>query len=184
MPSGGALTIETTNVVLDADFALHHSHASAGSRVLIAISDTGVGMDANVQAHLFEPFFTTKERGKGTGLGLPTAYGIVRQSGESVSVDSEVGHGTTFKIYRPVAGSAIEPATPVTSEPTRGRETILLVEDQPEVLAVPRATLEHSGYTTATRAVAAGSLRALADQTPTISLVSEATKSCARAAPP
>jgi PAS domain S-box-containing protein len=146
MPAGGALTIETTNVVLDADYAVHHSDATAGAHVLVAISDTGIGMDPTVQAHLFEPFFTTKERGKGTGLGLATVYGIVRQSGGSVSVYSEVGHGTTFKIYLPAAGSAVQPADPVRIEPARGTETILLVEDQPEVLAVTRATLERHGY--------------------------------------
>jgi two-component system cell cycle sensor histidine kinase/response regulator CckA len=146
MPAGGTLTIETTNVVLDADYAVHHSDATAGAHVLVAISDTGIGMDATVQTHLFEPFFTTKERGKGTGLGLATVYGIVRQSGGSVSVYSEGGHGTTFKIYLPAAGSAVEPANPVRVEPARGTETILLVEDQPEVLAVTRATLERHGY--------------------------------------
>jgi CheY-like chemotaxis protein len=147
MPAGGALTIETENVVLDADHAVRHPHGSAGPHVLIAISDTGIGMDATVQSHLFEPFFTTKERGKGTGLGLATVYGIVRQSGGSVSVHSEVGQGTTFKIYLPSAGSAVEPTSPVRVGPARGSETILLVEDQPEVLAVTRATLERHGYT-------------------------------------
>jgi two-component system NtrC family sensor kinase len=147
MPEGGALTIETKNVVLDADYAIQHPDASAGPHVLIAISDTGIGMDATVQSHLFEPFFTTKERGKGTGLGLATVYGIVSQSGGSVSVYSEVGYGTTFNIYLPVAGSAVQPANPLPVEPARGTETILLVEDQPEVLAVTRSTLERHGYT-------------------------------------
>jgi PAS domain S-box-containing protein len=147
MASGGVLMIETADVDLDAAFCAEHAGASAGQHVMLAMSDTGVGMDAQVQAHLFEPFYTTKEPGKGTGLGLATVYGIVKQSGGSIWVYSEVGHGTTFKVYlprveEPVARSETKPASVV-----GGSETILVVEDQPEVRATAGTALRRHGYT-------------------------------------
>ena len=148
MPGCGRLTIETANVYLDEEFAARHRTVVPGPYVMLAVSDTGVGMDKNIQAHVFEPFFTTKERGKGTGLGLATVYGIVKQSGGSIWVYSEPHQGTTFKVYLP---PAVQPAE-VTAEPTLtfsldGQETVLLVEDQPEVRQAVRDMLQRYGYT-------------------------------------
>jgi PAS domain S-box-containing protein len=149
MPDGGTITIETENVDLDEAYAATHHGASAGPQVRIAISDTGVGIPEGVRARLFEPFFTTKERGKGTGLGLATVYGIVKQSGGSIWVESEPGHGATFNVYLPrTARTATDaPAAERLAPPQRGTETILIAEDQPEVGSLMRATLERHGYT-------------------------------------
>jgi len=148
MPQGGSLTVETANWELDAHWVAQHPDASEGRHVMLAISDTGVGMDRTVQTHLFEPFFTTKERGKGTGLGLATVYGIVKQSGGSIFVYSEPEHGTTFKIFLPRTEQAADLPEVARSrvEPVGGTETILLVEDQPEVRAVIRNALARHGY--------------------------------------
>jgi PAS domain S-box-containing protein len=150
MPDGGKLFIETTNAEIDVTFAKRYSYpVQQGSYVLLTVSDTGTGMDAAIQAHIFEPFFTTKEKGKGTGLGLATAYGIVKQSGGYIDVYSEVGTGTTFKIYLPRVHDPVESQKLPESDlmKSRGSETILLVEDETSLRTLTRNLLELSGYT-------------------------------------
>ncbi len=147
MPDGGKLTIATANVDLDETFAQAHLGSVPGSYAMLSVTDTGVGMDATVRAHLFEPFFTTKEVGKGTGLGLATVYGIVKQSGGYISVYSEPGHGSSFKIYLPrIATPAEPPAGAPKGGPAPGSETVLVVEDEPAVLTLSRRALESQGY--------------------------------------
>ena len=156
MPSGGKLTIETSNVTLDEEYARFHARSRPGDYVMIAISDTGAGMDTETQSHIFEPFFTTKGT-KGTGLGLSTVYGIIKQSGGYIWVYSEVGRGTTFKIYLPRVASTGETAAQFAAgsdsdagntrravEP--GTETILLVEDEANLRYLARQYLEKQGY--------------------------------------
>ncbi|WP_447975046.1 ATP-binding protein [Nitrospira sp. Kam-Ns4a] len=148
MPQGGKLTIETANVDIDDSFR-HGQVVAPGRYVLLAVSDTGQGMDEETKARVFEPFFTTKGLGKGTGLGLSTVYGIVRQSGGYIFVYSEPGKGSTFKIYLPRVDEAVEPEPAALADPglPRGNETILLVEDEPGVRMLVRDTLELQGYT-------------------------------------
>jgi PAS domain S-box-containing protein len=148
MPSGGKLTIETANVDLDESYAARHPDVRPGPHVMLAVTDEGIGMDEEVQARLFEPFFTTKERGKGTGLGLATVYGIVRQSGGHIRVHSQVGRGTTFRIYLPRLEGPVETtAQAARLLPPSGNETVLLVEDEDAVRGLVRQELEARGYT-------------------------------------
>jgi len=149
MPQGGRLTIETANATLDESYARFHAPVTPGEYVMLAISDTGSGMDSETQSHIFEPFFTTKGP-KGTGLGLSTVYGIVKQSGGYIWVDSEPGKGTTFRIYLPRATEtgeqpASQPAV-AAARPDRGMETILLVEDESNLRRLVRQYLENQGY--------------------------------------
>jgi PAS domain S-box-containing protein len=147
MPDGGKLTIEMSNVELDATYVSAHFGSAAGSYVMLAVSDTGVGMDAGVRARVFEPFFTTKPVGKGTGLGLATVFGIVQQTGGHVGLYSEPGRGSTFKIYLPRT-DRVPDAARAAGAPAmmRGSETILLVEDEEQVRTVACAILRRHGY--------------------------------------
>jgi two-component system cell cycle sensor histidine kinase/response regulator CckA len=149
MSKGGKLTIESSNVVLDETYAANHFEVSAGDYVLLAVTDSGIGMEEELLSHIFEPFFTTKEEGKGTGLGLATVYGIVRQSGGHISVYSQPGHGTTFRIYFPSQNEQVKLSeAPVkTSLNTNGQgETILLVDDNQAIRKVVAEVLELKGY--------------------------------------
>ncbi|MGH7725128.1 MAG: PAS domain-containing protein [Candidatus Eiseniibacteriota bacterium] len=147
MPNGGHITIETRNASLDAGFPGTHVPLEPGAYVQLSVSDTGIGMDEEIRSRVFEPFFTTKDPGRGTGLGLSTAYGIVRQLGGNIWVYSEPGRGTTFKIYLP---RVFEPQAPpprlTPPADARGAETILIVEDEPDVRTVERRLLEARGY--------------------------------------
>ena len=148
MPKGGRLTIETRNVTIGEEVRLDAVGVAPGSYVLLAVCDTGHGMDAETRSHLFEPFYTTKEKGKGTGLGLSTVYGIVKQSGGSIIVESAPDRGTTFRIYFPRVEHEVSEPTGIVEaiDPTHGRETILLVEDEPAVRGLVHETLRLHGY--------------------------------------
>jgi PAS domain S-box-containing protein len=148
MPTGGRLVIHTSRVDVDGDFEDQFLGLKAGSYALISVSDTGVGMDQETLAHIFEPFFTTKEKGKGTGLGLATVYGIVSQSGGKIWAYSEPGKGTTFRIYlprNPAKGEA-EPEPRPTQPASHGSETVLVVEDEASVRMVALGNLRKAGY--------------------------------------
>jgi two-component system cell cycle sensor histidine kinase/response regulator CckA len=150
MPKGGSLIFELQNVELDEAYAATHAEVKPGPYVLLAISDTGAGMDAETQNRIFEPFFTTKEAGKGTGLGLSTVHGIVHQSGGSISVYSEPGRGTTFKVYLPrFAGDAAvrRPVSGVRKALPTGSETVLVVEDEAAIRQLTNLILQKAGYT-------------------------------------
>ena len=148
MPQGGRLTIETGNVELDEAYATQHVTATPGSYVMLAVTDTGTGMDAQTQARVFEPFFTTKELGKGTGPGLSTVYGIVKQSGGNIWIYSELGRGTSFKIYLPRVDEAAQVyrRMPEPAEIMQGTETVLVLEDDETLQRLSRSVLEMFGY--------------------------------------
>jgi len=149
MPRGGKLTVSTGNVVLDERYVKENPGSQAGPHVFLSVSDTGSGMDQKTLSHLFEPFFTTKEQGKGTGLGLSTVYGIVKQSGGSIWVSSELGRGTTFRLYLPRVDQPVEPVRKTGVAPAaapKGTETVLLVEDEEAVRKLTHAILSRKGF--------------------------------------
>jgi two-component system, cell cycle sensor histidine kinase and response regulator CckA len=148
MPKGGTLILETANVELDAEYARFHSEVVPGPHVLLAVSDTGEGMSEHVKQRLFEPFFTTKPKGRGTGLGLATIFGTIKQSGGSIEVYSELGKGTTFKVYLPEVEAPAERVSRSETPPTipTGAETVLLVEDDESVRKLAHAILRRLGY--------------------------------------
>jgi len=149
LPNGGRILIETSNVDLDSAYTLDHTVVRPGPYVLLAVTDTGIGMTADTVAHIFEPFYTTKESGRGTGLGLSTVYGVVKQSGGYIWVYSELGKGTTFKVYLPRVKDDVQ-VSPAAETPAftarRGHETILLVEDEPAVRELTQMVLSERGY--------------------------------------
>src|SRR6185295_7383259 len=148
MPDGGQLVIGTKLADIDETYVQHNPEARTGRFICLSVTDGGCGMDEVTLARIFEPFFTTKASGKGTGLGLATVYGIVKQHRGWIEVQSRIGQGTTFRIFLPVSGKAVAPAaeSPAKPAPRGGSETILLVEDEPAVLAMAKGILQRLGY--------------------------------------
>jgi CheY-like chemotaxis protein len=148
MPDGGKLFIETSNVELDMNFVHQHPGSRSGAYVMLRVTDTGTGIDPEIQSQIFEPFFTTKERDRGTGLGLATVYGIVKQSGGYIAVDSEKGNGASFSVFLPRVDVATTKATQVSVAPVniRGSETVLLAEDEEPLRKLAQMFLVESGY--------------------------------------
>ncbi len=173
MPDGGKLTIETGKWTLDRSTVLRHPYVIPGPYAMLKVSDTGCGMDAELQSHIFEPFFTTKEKGKGTGLGLATAYGVIKQSGGYIWVDSEVGKGTTFRIYLPEANGVTEPVPEVkaAAKVAPERRTILIVEDERSLRKLTRKTLSDAGHKVFEAGDAAEALEISRKTTDTIDLL-------------
>jgi CheY-like chemotaxis protein len=146
MPSGGTVTIESGNTSIDEPGAIAHFDVKAGQYVLLVVADTGMGMDRATRDHIFEPFFTTKDVGRGTGLGLATTYGIVRQAGGHISVYSEPGRGSVFKLYFPRVDAAVDARSPALAAPMVGVGRVLVVEDEPAVRDMTTKVLERAGY--------------------------------------
>ncbi len=175
MPQGGNLVIQTANVTLHEKYAASHADVKAGDYVMLLVSDSGTGMTEETMAHLFEPFFTTKEKGQGTGLGLATSYGIVKQSGGHIGADSGLGIGTTMRVYLPRVAAPAAPAAHAdeieVAAPPRGTETVLLVEDEERVLAVGKRILEGQGYTVLTAPAGEDALRLVENHTGSLHLL-------------
>jgi CheY-like chemotaxis protein len=173
MPRGGTLSIKTENVLMDDELVRKYVSVAPGPHVMLRVSDTGHGMNADTQARAFEPFFTTKESGKGTGLGLATVYGIVKQSGGNIWLYSELGKGTTFKIFLPrVDDTAADQEILSRQQPVPGgTETLLLVEDEEQVRLIIREALEKQGYNVLSAANGEEALLLAEDQTTEISLL-------------
>jgi two-component system cell cycle sensor histidine kinase/response regulator CckA len=172
MPQGGRVTIETRNVELDGAYAALHPSVKPGPYVMLAVTDTGTGMDAATRARIFEPFFTTKGPGKGTGLGLATVYGIVNQSGGSVRVYSELGRGTTFKVYLPRVDEAASSTHSTEARPlARGTETVLIVEDEEALRHLAARILESAGYKVLTARTGAAALQLMKGQNGSVQVV-------------
>jgi two-component system cell cycle sensor histidine kinase/response regulator CckA len=173
MPDGGKITIQTASAELDDAYRREHTYIQPGSYVMLSVSDTGCGMDKETQSRIFEPFFTTKEKGKGTGLGLSTVYGIIKQSGGYIFAHSELGHGTTFRIYLPRVEDAAEATDTVkaTSSDLAGSETVLLVEDEESVRQLVAETLSSRGYQVLEAENGEEALKLAADSSRTIDLM-------------
>jgi hypothetical protein len=161
---GGRITVETANVQIDQGYCRDHVDAKPGDYVVLTVADDGSGMDDDTLAHIFEPFFSTKETGKGTGLGLATVYGVIKQNDGFVSVTSSVGRGSTFKLFIPrFEGQLLEPSAPISIPAARGRGTILLVEDDDMVRDLTRSMREALGYTVVSADSARAALSLCAD---------------------
>ena len=172
MPNGGTIMIETADVELDETYAAQHAGVSPGRYVMLAVTDSGTGMDAATRARVFDPFFTTKELGKGTGLGLSIVYGIVKQSGGNIEVYSESGRGTSFKVYLPRCADPVEDATvPAPLPAPNGRATVLLVDDDAQVSAAARRALERAGYTVLTASDGTQGLRIATEENGRVDLL-------------
>jgi PAS domain S-box-containing protein len=176
MPDGGRLVLETEMVELDESYCRFYPYVTPGRYAVVSVSDTGTGMDAETREHIFEPFFTTKERGKGTGMGLATVYGIVKQHGGFVHVYSEPGHGSLFRVYLPVMeGAVADGAQEKTPAPSlaaiRGTETILLAEDHESIREMARQTLVNLGYRVLSAANGEEALRLCEQETPAVAIL-------------
>lgn len=171
MPKGGKLFIETSNVFFEDGITRRHDHLKAGNYVMVAVSDTGSGMTPETKARIFEPFFTTKELEKGTGLGLATCYGIVKQNKGYIEVYSELGRGTTFKVYFPRTDKALEEPPKEAAADVRGTETILLVEDERSLRAFSETILKQNGYKVFSMESGDAALRFMADHKQDIHLL-------------